>query len=222
MHRIVKLAVVIGIIGVVGIMTVQADEKETPTPTVIETVTPTPTPTVIDIACNELLLASVDAYVSFIVLQDKSQEDASKAHVETYQRIFNRLKGLEAFTKDKEAHLLHRLVGPMRKQYDQTWVRATSVYAVSDYVRAAELSSRQLSRVCTFNKDPETPTNYDFEPIVDFGCSRVWAVNNSPDPQVNPRFASQFTPFGCNQRIAHVDHNHDWDYADINHRHGGW
>ena len=218
----VTIAMLIGI-GIAG--------AQTPTPTP----EPTPTPTVTDIVCEELWWLSffAETELGYVSADPK---DATKSHTQMYNTVNGRLENVLAFTEEPDP-LLHRLVKPMWAVYEYrnttmaSWLAAT---LYGDGPELAFLSARQLERLCGsnafdnarleegFDIEAYKPAQYDFEVLVDFGCSTYWAVVNSPYPNVNPRFASQFTPFRCNnQRYADANHSH-YEYAEKNHTHGGW
>ena len=200
MHRIgiVTGIVIVMLIGI-GIAGAQTPPHETSTPLALKTPGPTPTPTVTDAVCNELWWLSFRAELTLGSISDEDSKETFKAHAESIDHVTKRLGQVMTFTEETDP-LLYRLAKPIWGIYVSRNVspRARDTF-LGDGPSLAFLSARQLERVCAFNKtDIEDKTQFEFEVLVDFGCSTDMALNNHPSTStanLAPMFGDAFKAF---------------------------
>ena len=202
MHRIVKLVAMIGIIGaIVGIAMVGISTAQDATPT------PTPTPipqTPAMLACQQLDLAIMDAEINLFILPAADPDKASGEFMTMQNRIEQRFAYMASILREPEP-LMYRLVVPIRLHF------ALSHHSGNFYEMAAGL--RQLHRVCNIKgyKFQAPSDTMSTDTVVEFGCGTSGLV-------ADKKRGSGLNGFW----VCRDNHNHDWQYADKNHSHGGY
>ena len=181
---------------------------QTPTPT--PELTPTSTPTPVEKACEQFDLAVWEAWWGTIA---RTSDDAAHAkyHKDLTDRLIARLSWTMALKKTEPA--MERMVSPLY------WTLKTKYGNLSYVLRSGfdhmVIGARQMERVC-FARGYEKQFDVLPDVLAEYTCVNHHFVNRPLSPSL------EGIVWSCQIRHADVNHNHDYQYADKYHAHGGY